>query len=91
MDSFRLIAQSAIHPGNLMLEDASGDCYVYFAATGELSTTPIEHSLAGAMLQSYEWTSTPDGEWMTLEQLHARSIGLLTRSEPDTGLAQPES
>jgi hypothetical protein len=70
---YRLRARSIIHPGNCLIADESGSCYIFFADVGELSVTAIDHSLAEAMMQSYEWVEESGHETLTLADLQARA------------------
>ncbi len=79
MSTYQIRGRSITKPGNYLVRDPSGLCFVYFGSTGELSATGIDPSFAEAMLQSYEWESAAEQEWLTLADLQARSTIRLPR------------
>ena len=86
---FKVLAKSVIHPGNYLLCDLNGDCYVYFGDCHELSRTAVDQSLADAMMQSYEWSATPGGDWLTLDELRRSTLDPASQSPADAS-SQPE-
>ncbi len=87
---YRVLGRSVIHPGNVLLEDESGACFIYFAGPGELSATSLDHSLAEAILQSYEWSRATRDEWVTVPDLQANSYLRISTPYNSTDDTQPE-
>lgn len=56
-----------------MVECDDGNCYIYFADFGELSSAPIDPTLAEALLQCYEWSPVSTEEWLTLDEIETRA------------------
>jgi hypothetical protein len=88
--TYRLRAQSVIHPGNFLVKHPNGGCYVFFAGIGELSVTAIDESMAEALGQSYEWKTIESGEELTLSELQARASGRFYPAGEGTDLTHPE-
>ena len=86
MSTYLLRARSVIHPGNYLIQDERGECFIYFASTGELSATSVDPTLAQAMIQSYEWAAVSEEEWLTQAELQARATVKLPHVPPSTDL-----
>lgn len=88
MARFKLRARSLIHPGNALVESDDGNCYIYFADFGELSSAAIDPTLAEALEQCYEWSPVDSGDWLTLPEIEtlasAHIVGNIGPSEQAT-------
>lgn len=89
MAQFKLRARSVIHPGNALVESDDGNCYIFFADFGELSSAAIDPTLAEAMLQCYEWSPVDSDEWMTLTEIEVRAAARFAGSHGPTGEHAP--
>lgn len=87
MARFKLRARSVIHPGNALVESDDGNCYIYFADFGELSSAAIDPTLAEAMLQCYEWSPVESDDWMTLTEIEVQAAARLAASHGNAGRA----
>ena len=88
MNCYRIRAESVIHPGNLLLEESSGACFIYFAEAEKLSATSLSPSLADAMIQSYEWEAVEDDIWLTLDEIQLRGAPQVPPTSGDSGMSQ---
>lgn len=80
MASYRIIALSVTHPGDLLVQDDDGTCRVYFGARDSLSLTTMDPSLVEALAQTVEWGRASTDAWLSLGELRAHAAGLMSES-----------
>lgn len=65
----RIVAASAAKPGDLIVEDSSGNRRLFIGSTGTLSRGQLNPDFIDALLQRQRWDQVSDEHWYSLESL----------------------
>lgn len=77
----RIIAASPSKPGDLVVEDRSGERRLFIGSTGTLSRGALNPDFVAALLRSDRWEPVQDDTWYSLEDLRRRFVESTSESE----------
>lgn len=66
---FRIVASSPWKPGNLIVQQQSGELHAFVGSTGAISRGSIHADFFQALLRSKNWRRVEDETWYSLDDL----------------------